>query len=74
MNKLFRRLCCAKKGGKSCRSRSISRLSNGSNGSSLVIHLVRGAYNIDLSKVDDTFTKLHKACYLNQEAKKVSFH
>lgn len=31
------------------------------------IQIVRGAYNIDLTKVDRSFTKLHRACLLNDE-------
>lgn len=30
--------------------------------------MVRGAYNIDLNKVDSSFTKLHRACLLNDDA------
>lgn len=29
------------------------------------IRVIRGGYNIDLQKVDSSFTKLHKAVYLN---------
>lgn len=32
------------------------------------IQVVRGAYNIDLNKVDSSFTKLHRACLLNDDA------
>lgn len=32
------------------------------------IQVVRGAYNIDLNKVDASFTKLHRACLLNDDA------
>lgn len=35
--------------------------------SSRSIQVVRGAYNIDLNKVDSSFTKLHRACLLNDE-------
>ena len=38
---------------------------------SMVIQLIRGAYNIDLAKVDQSFTKLHKSCFLNQDLNKV---
>lgn len=31
------------------------------------IQVVRGAYNIDLNKVDSSFTKLHRACLLNDD-------
>lgn len=31
------------------------------------IQVVRGAYNIDLNKVDASFTKLHRACLLNDD-------
>lgn len=33
------------------------------------IRLLRGGYNIDLQKVDSSFTKLHKAVYLNNESR-----
>lgn len=33
----------------------------------LTIKVLRGGYNIDLEKVDSSFTKLHKAAYLNNE-------
>lgn len=39
---------------------------------SMVIQLIRGAYNIDLAKVDQSFTKLHKSCFLNQDLNKVT--
>lgn len=32
------------------------------------IQVVRGAYNIDLNKVDSRFTKLHRACLLNDDS------
>lgn len=48
--------------GKSLRRTSASSLSSRS------IQVVRGAYNIDLNKVDSSFTKLHRACLLNDEA------
>ena len=38
---------------------------------SLVIQLVRGAYNIDLTKVDDSFTKLHRACFFKYDITKI---
>lgn len=31
------------------------------------IQVVRGAYNIDLNKVDASFTKLHRACLMNDD-------
>lgn len=44
------------------------------NGSSSSLHantrsiqVVRGAYNIDLNKVDSSFSKLHRACLLNDD-------
>lgn len=48
--------------GKSLRRTSATSLNTKS------IQVVRGAYNIDLNKVDARFTKLHKACLLNDEA------
>ncbi|XP_015795874.1 ankycorbin [Tetranychus urticae] len=52
-----------------------SRHSIGSHSSvsnrSLVIQLIRGAYNIDLAKVDQSFSKLHKACFLNYDINKI---
>lgn len=46
---------------RSLRRISASSLNTGS------IQIVRGAYNIDLNKVDQSFTKLHRACLLNDE-------
>ncbi|CAG2164496.1 unnamed protein product [Oppiella nova] len=44
------------------------RFSIGSSASSsLQIQVVRGGYNVDLGKVDQSFTKLHKAALLNDE-------
>lgn len=46
------------------------RFSIGSSASStLQIQVVRGGYNVDLTKVDSSFTKLHKAALLNDEDK-----
>ncbi|CAG2111920.1 unnamed protein product [Medioppia subpectinata] len=46
------------------------RFSIGSSASStLQIQVVRGGYNVDLGKVDQSFTKLHKAALLNDEEK-----
>lgn len=46
------------------------RFSIGSSASStLQIQVVRGGYNVDLGKVDSSFTKLHKASLLNDEEK-----
>lgn len=47
------------------------RFSIGSSASSttLQIQVVRGGYNVDLGKVDSSFTKLHKAALLNDEEK-----
>lgn len=56
---------------------NLRRLSVHSNNSStlnaLQIKVLRGGYNIDLDKVDATFTKLHKAVYLNNEEKVVKY-
>lgn len=41
------------------------RLSMASIQSMPSIRVIRGGYNIDLQKVDSSFTKLHKAVYLN---------
>lgn len=43
------------------------RLSLGSTNSMPQIRVLRGGYNIDLQKVDSSFTKLHKGVYLNNE-------
>lgn len=48
--------------GKSFRRTSAASLNTRS------IQVVRGAYNIDLNKVDSSFTKLHRACLLNDDA------
>lgn len=48
--------------GKSMRRTSAASLNTRS------IQVVRGAYNIDLNKVDSSFTKLHRACLLNDDA------
>lgn len=48
--------------GKSLRRTSAASLNTRS------IQVVRGAYNIDLNKVDSSFTKLHRACLLNDDA------
>jgi ankyrin repeat protein len=48
--------------GKSLRRTSAASLNTKS------IQVVRGAYNIDLNKVDSSFTKLHRACLLNDDA------
>lgn len=45
---------------------SLRRLSLSSSISLPRITVLRGGYNIDLQKVDSSFTKLHKAVYLNQ--------
>lgn len=47
--------------GKSLRRTSAASLNTRS------IQVVRGAYNIDLNKVDSSFTKLHRACLLNDD-------
>lgn len=47
--------------GKSLRRTSAASLNTKS------IQVVRGAYNIDLNKVDSSFTKLHRACLLNDD-------
>ena len=56
---------------------NLRRLSVHSNNSStlnaLQIKVLRGGYNIDLDKVDASFTKLHKAVYLNNEEKVVKY-
>lgn len=56
---------------------NLRRLSVHSNTSStlnaLQIKVLRGGYNIDLDKVDASFSKLHKAVYLNNEAKLVKY-
>lgn len=56
---------------------NLRRLSVHSNNSStlnaLQIRVLRGGYNIDLDKVDASFTKLHKAVYLNNEEKVVKY-
>jgi len=50
---------------------NLRRLSVNSGSSQLnpppTIKVLRGGYNIDLEKVDSSFTKLHKAVYLNNE-------
>lgn len=48
--------------GKSLRRTSATSLNTRS------IQVVRGAYNIDLNKVDSSFTKLHRACLMNDDA------
>lgn len=48
--------------GKSMRRTSATSLSTRS------IQVVRGAYNIDLNKVDSSFTKLHRSCLLNDDS------
>ncbi|KAI1286360.1 Ankyrin repeat domain-containing protein 7 [Halotydeus destructor] len=51
---------------------SSRRFSYGSNSAkSLNIQVVRGGYNIDLTQVDVTFSKLHKACFLNYDDDKI---
>lgn len=35
------------------------------------IQVIRGGYNIDLSHVDSSFTKLHRSCLLNESEEKV---
>ena len=44
---------------------NLRRMSLGSSTSMPQIKVLRGGYNIDLQKVDSSFTKLHKAAYLN---------
>lgn len=56
---------------------NLRRLSVHSNSSTLFnalqIKVLRGGYNIDLEKVDSSFTKLHKAVYLNNEEKVIRY-
>lgn len=64
-------------GGGSLSGFNLRRLSVHSNSSTLFnalqIKVLRGGYNIDLEKVDSSFTKLHKAVYLNNEEKVVKY-
>lgn len=64
-------------GGGSISGFNLRRLSVHSNSSTLFnalqIKVLRGGYNIDLEKVDSSFTKLHKAVYLNNEEKVVKY-
>ena len=36
------------------------------------IQVIRGGYNIDLTHVDDSFTRLHRSCLLNESEDKVA--
>lgn len=59
------------------RSTTSKRLSNlstnslSSKQSYLNIEVIREGYNVDLSRVDNTFTKLHQACLLNYDERKL---
>ena len=55
------------------------RLSIGSNHSlssrqSISIEVIRDGYNVDLSRVDQSFSKLHRDCLLNRPLKKLQTH
>lgn len=50
---------------------TLSTNSLSSRQSYLNIEVIREGYNVDLSRVDNTFTKLHRACLLNYDEKKL---
>ena len=50
---------------------NLSTNSLSSRQSNLNIEVIRDGYNVDLSRVDGTFSKLHRACLLNYDEKKL---
>lgn len=50
---------------------NLSTNSLNSKQSYLNIEVIREGYNVDLTRVDNTFTKLHRACLLNYDERKL---